>query len=256
MGYHEWDSKLLLRGAVESTWTFFAATFGSTIILPDGRCDLIVKFCVEADGSIYNTVPIVTGPATKPYCVVYQSGEAWVGLRLQPNMAAGLWKNRISRSRDTVLRDRESVGELITKFGQFPSRLKCLTDLRQALFDLQPVIIESASNCIVQQALSFVRIAGGRISIANLAANLKLSERQFNRLFLAHVGLPPKTYASIVQFHRAIRLLKDHGLRASEVAHEAGYSDQAHMIRRFQRFGGFSPVAIPRDISLPGFSAI
>ena len=124
------------------------------------------------------------------------------------------------------------------------------------LSQLQPVIIENASNNIVKQALTFIRIAGGRTSIADLAVSVKLSERQLNRLFLAHVGLPPKTYASIIQFHRALRLLKDHGLKASEVAYEAGYSDQSHMIRRFQRFGGFSPVAIPRDISLPGFSAI
>jgi AraC-like DNA-binding protein len=69
--------------------------------------------------------------------------------------------------------------------------------------------------------------------------------RTIRRNLKGATGLSPKQFSMIVQFHRALRLIKEHGLDASAAAIEAGYADQAHMTRVFRRLGGFTPAAIP-----------
>ena len=50
----------------------------------------------------------------------------------------------------------------------------------------------------------------------------------------------PKTLASVLRFQHALALVRE-GEPLAEVAAVTGYSDQAHMMRAFQSFGGFTP---------------
>lgn len=82
----------------------------------------------------------------------------------------------------------------------------------------------------------------GRLAIGELAAMLDCSPRHLIAVFREHVGLPPKTVARILRFHRAIELY-DRGVCAgwADVAYECGYTDQAHFVNDFRRFAGVSP---------------
>lgn len=55
----------------------------------------------------------------------------------------------------------------------------------------------------------------------------------------------------VIQFHRAIRLIRDVGLDPATAALEAGYADQAHMTRVFRKLGGFTPARVP-ELTLAG----
>nr|WP_246802694.1 helix-turn-helix transcriptional regulator [Ensifer sp. ENS02] len=72
-----------------------------------------------------------------------------------------------------------------------------------------------------------------------------VSERTARRVLLRATGLTPKAFAAIIQFHRALRLLRDHHLSPADAAFEAGFADQSHMTRVFRRLGGFSPARLP-----------
>ena len=76
-----------------------------------------------------------------------------------------------------------------------------------------------------------------------------ISTRAAQRIVRDATGLPPKSYARILQFHRALRLLRDHHMRPSEAASEAGYADQAHMTHALRDFGGLSPARLA-DVTL------
>ena len=65
---------------------------------------------------------------------------------------------------------------------------------------------------------------------------------------MRHVGMGPQLYGAVLRFQRAVRLLH-RGLTLVHTAHEAGYADQAHMIRAFRRYGGFTPARMP-DVDL------
>jgi AraC-like DNA-binding protein len=84
--------------------------------------------------------------------------------------------------------------------------------------------------------------SGGRIAIGDLAAELDCSRKHLIAVFRDQIGLPPKTIARILRFHRAIGLY-DRGLCAgwADVAYECGYTDQAHFVNDFRHFAGVSP---------------
>jgi AraC-like DNA-binding protein len=68
--------------------------------------------------------------------------------------------------------------------------------------------------------------------------------RAFQTKFLDCVGLGAKEFARLVRLQATIRALDagDHGL--SRVAHEAGFSDQAHATRELTRLTGLTPARL------------
>jgi transcriptional regulator GlxA family with amidase domain len=78
--------------------------------------------------------------------------------------------------------------------------------------------------------------------VAAMATDSGLSPRQFERRFLAQVGVPPKLYARIIRFNAAL----DHKLRCpshtwSRIAIDQDYYDQMHLVRDCRAFTGESP---------------
>ena len=79
-------------------------------------------------------------------------------------------------------------------------------------------------------------------SVAEVAADLGVSERNLRRIFRQTLGVSPKTYAKLARFHRALRAARD-GDRWSwaRIAQDAGYYDQAHMSADFRSIAGATP---------------
>lgn len=80
--------------------------------------------------------------------------------------------------------------------------------------------------------------------VRDVAARVGLSQRRFIQVFAAEVGLTPKLYGRVRRFQRA-RAMARPGASPdwARIAVECGYFDQAHLIRDFRAFAGFSPVA-------------
>jgi AraC-like DNA-binding protein len=73
-----------------------------------------------------------------------------------------------------------------------------------------------------------------------LAACAGLSRYYFLKVFCSETGMPPHAYLDSVRIGHAKRLLRQ-GLAQSEVASEAGFSDQSHFANRFKRLVGVTP---------------
>lgn len=70
-----------------------------------------------------------------------------------------------------------------------------------------------------------------------------LSSKQFKRIFSAQVGVRPKEFMRIVRFQRALYTLQlDPKISLAQLAAGCGYYDQAHMIKEFREFSGYTPV--------------
>jgi AraC-like DNA-binding protein len=95
---------------------------------------------------------------------------------------------------------------------------------------------------------------GGALPIGQLAKEVGWSHRHLIARFRQQVGLGPKTAARLVRFDRVWRRLDqqpgrlDWGL----VAAEAGYADQAHLVREFRQFSGTTPSAFLAAALPPG----
>lgn len=78
--------------------------------------------------------------------------------------------------------------------------------------------------------------------IGEVAHAVGSSARALERIFDRHIGLPPRTVARILRFQWALRaLMRDPGGPLSDLAHAAGYCDQAHFVREFKEMTGGVP---------------
>lgn len=82
----------------------------------------------------------------------------------------------------------------------------------------------------------------GIYRVSAMATDSGLSPRQFERRFLAQVGVPPKLYARIIRFNAAL----DHKLRWpsrawSRIANDNDFYDQMHLVHDCRGFTGESP---------------
>src|SRR5262249_3084784 len=69
-----------------------------------------------------------------------------------------------------------------------------------------------------------------------------LSARTFIRLFTGEVGLTPKLFCRLRRFQRALGLARrGRPIGWADIALDCGYYDQAHLIRDFRAFSGFTP---------------
>jgi AraC-like DNA-binding protein len=87
--------------------------------------------------------------------------------------------------------------------------------------------------------------------VSKLAAAVDLSERQLRRRFETAVGYGPKRLCRILRFQRLLELIHARGDRIgwAELATEASYADQPHMINECRTLAGMSPVALPGGVS-------
>jgi AraC-like DNA-binding protein len=82
----------------------------------------------------------------------------------------------------------------------------------------------------------------GAAPIGQLASEVGWSHRRLIAKFRQQVGLRPKTAARLVRFDGVWRRLEqDRSLDWGQVAADAGYADQAHLIRDFRQFTGTTP---------------
>ena len=79
------------------------------------------------------------------------------------------------------------------------------------------------------------------IDARHLSAVAKLSRAHFSRSFKKAFGEPPHAYVVKLRLERACHLMVTTSESLSEIALSAGFSDQSHLCRRFQRAFGQSP---------------
>ncbi|WP_417515338.1 helix-turn-helix domain-containing protein [Minwuia sp.] len=95
----------------------------------------------------------------------------------------------------------------------------------------------------IQFAWSRLRRDAGQVRIPEIAAELGWSREHFSRRFSAEFGLRPKSVARIMRFQQVLDRAQ-HGKRNwAAIAHEAGYADQAHLVREFRALSGETPTA-------------
>ena len=98
----------------------------------------------------------------------------------------------------------------------------------------------------VRRALAHVdRHLDQRMRIADLAAASRVSPSHLSHLFAREVGIPVRPYLRWRRLQRAAERLAA-GCSLTEAAHDAGFSDSAHLTHVFRRMFGVVPSAVTR----------
>ena len=79
-----------------------------------------------------------------------------------------------------------------------------------------------------------------------LGRALAMSERTLRRRFDESFGYGPKTLDRILRYQRYLRMSRRGKASSAMLAAEAGYADQAHLVRESRRLTGMTPVEFER----------
>jgi AraC-like DNA-binding protein len=148
--------------------------------------------------------------------------------------------------RDAALRDRISrLHAVLSVPGealQAESRLVLVEDRLRQHLTRRPAAAAAVRDRGLAEGLRDLLDGSVRsgLSLADAAARLGASSACLVRAFTREFGLPPHRYLTGRRLDLARRLLLD-GQPPATVAAEAGFYDQSHLSRHFQRFLGTTP---------------
>ena len=83
----------------------------------------------------------------------------------------------------------------------------------------------------------------GRLSVAEMAAAVGLSESWFSNVFKQTTGQTPLQWQLTKRIDRAQKLLSDSDATVAGVAAQLGFTDQAHLTKAFRQIVGETPAA-------------
>lgn len=95
----------------------------------------------------------------------------------------------------------------------------------------------------VEHAIKIIENSKGKIKAQDIAHEVCLGIKQFERTFSKYVGLNPKKFASIIRFQNVIQINSKDNRSLSQIAIDSGYYDQSHFIHDFKSLTGLTPKA-------------
>jgi len=188
----------------------------------------------------------VAGPDREPQIETLPSGSTIVGLRFRPGAAAG-W---LGVPANRIVGERLDLGDLWGERARhLADRIHATPDLAGMVRQLEEAIgahtlEHRASDTVMGHAFDLIDqgLPADKPLVPYLLRTLHLSERTLRRRFEESFGYGPKTLDRILRFHRYRRLRQTSSdASTAMLAVEAGYSDQAHLIRESRRLSGATP---------------
>lgn len=219
------------------------------IVLPDGCLDLVFHARREVDGRIESAALMVVAPAERVDTVLVRPGDLFTGLRFSPGwgaMCLGVPAVELAgdmRQAQEVSAELKTLGEhlALTRSTAHAAWLLARAGRHWAL-SRSPTLRAMA-------ALQSLKSGCGQQPLPPAARSRGMSARTLRREIGECVGIAPKSLARIFRFRRALHLQREGTLSLALLAHEAGFSDQAHMTREFRALGGFTPSRLPASLT-------
>jgi AraC-like DNA-binding protein len=231
VSYREHAPPSALRPWLECVWERRGEEGAPTRIVPDGCIDVVWS---EGDGAR------VVGANTTAFLVALEPGVHVAGARMHPGAAPALLGLDAEAVRDV----RVPVGDVLGDDGlRLEERLDGGPDRIRLLFDAltRRAAVAPAPDRLVQAAVA--RLDDPGASIAALADELGVSDRQLRRRVGSAVGYGPKRLARVLRLHRALERARC-GDDLARVAYDAGYADQAHFAQDCRALAGVPPTRL------------
>ena len=207
------------------------------LVYPDGCSDIIVSYTDNSYESF------VIGCMTKPLKASIKPGEVMCGIRFYPGCSSAFLKISMKE----VTNKKYPLKDIINKdlnlilLNRTEDHAKMIPQLFES--HLKNMFSENHYERIGFTGASLIKQQYGTSSIENIADQLNISRRSFERKFIHSVGITPKQYSRIVRFLHVKHLLRKHqDIPIIDLALDAGYYDQAHFCREFKEFTGMTPL--------------
>ena len=141
---------------------------------------------------------------------------------------------------------RTAARAIFDVFESTPARAQMVDAAAKAVAALcgATTELDMALDPRLVRALEYMRAnVRNPIALGDVAAAMSLSESRFRHLFVAATGSSFRAYLLWLRINLAIEAVMA-GSSWTEAAHEAGFSDSAHLTRTHKRVFGIEPSAI------------
>lgn len=207
--------------------------------LPDGRTIFVFRKIADDRGDVS-----VAGPRTHAYTKDASGIERAVVIQFKPGLAPAVLGVGASRLTDHIVALEDIWGNaartLLADLLSAETADAVIARITQALAARLPQISESASARLARRAVQLLERDETRVEM--VATRLGVTARHLRRAFTDTVGIGPKEFARTVRLQRAVRhTATSHNW--GRIAADAGYYDQAHLVRDFRELMGVTPSA-------------
>ncbi|GAB6119352.1 AraC family transcriptional regulator [Dysgonomonas termitidis] len=237
--YIEYLPHPFLSRYVETYWssTDFTEKEVRRRVLPDGCADIIFSLHRQP-------LPHIVGTMTTFLEITYLGEVRFIGIRFKPGGITAFTRVPINEFTDSQVELFSTESVFDKSFGEDIPWERSTTDIVSSvdnyLLSRLPKLYVLDER--INYAVSLIKQGKGNTPIPLIAEQACLSKRQFERRFLADIGISPKAFSRIVKFRNTHRLLKSGANRSLfDLAVDCGYYDHAHLIKEFKRLSGSLP---------------
>ncbi len=139
---------------------------------------------------------------------------------------------------DIVKNEALSIEEQLAEATSLKDRIRIIECFLLRM--LRPVAVHDTN--LIQQGIRHIKKCKGQIRASELAQNLCVTPKTLERKFACYVGNTPKQFIKIIRFHGVMtNLTSAQSGKLTRHALENGYFDQAHFIRDFKSYSGYTP---------------
>jgi AraC-like DNA-binding protein len=252
--YRERRPAAALRQYVECVWTISGPRVSSPRaperVMPDGCPELIVHladpFARRIDERwVVQPRAFLAGTLSRPWLLRAGPRVDTVGIRFRAGETTGILPLSMADAGDretplAAIVGRAAAGALVRSLRGARTGAQRLAAAERWL--AMRLAEAGPRRGTTARAVALIREGGGRERIDDVARALGWNRRRIERAFARDLGIRPKVYARIVRLN-AVLLTLDHAERprAVDLALEAGYFDQAHLLRDFRMLAGRTP---------------
>jgi AraC-like DNA-binding protein len=213
--------------------------------------ELVVNFgaplVLETDNGGWLETPRIwfKGLTTKSMRLRATGSAQLLGVRLYPWVMGGLFDTQAVQGHVPILPPTSVLADLTSALQVSVQR----SDPSGAITCLQEIVTDvgrrrQIDSAPIQHSIELLYASHGQIRMTEIAARTYLSSRQFERQFKRVTGVSPKTLARLIRFEAIRNRLSMEPIHApSELIHDFGYTDQAHLIHDFKAHAGMTPRA-------------
>jgi AraC-like DNA-binding protein len=157
-------------------------------------------------------------------------------------------KEPLTKLVNNLLNDLTQANDISSKKIVIENYLRNLISL---VYQVDPALASKRADTnleAIQKAISMIKESRSQIKIQEICQRVEINERTLERWFQKVTGITAKQYISISRFTMLFdAFMQKEGKDLLEEVYSLGYSDQAHAIREFKKYSGFSPGKIIMD---------
>jgi AraC-like DNA-binding protein len=220
-------------------------------VIPTGNIDIMFHFknCFKvksSDNNTYNQTYTFVSGINNSYADVSTNGETGlICVSFLPEGACNFFKFPLLEienrhiSLDCIYGNQtKEIYEQLCAAQTLNERIAIIES-----FLLAKLIVPATRDTLfLKSGITLINQTQGQINAASLSEKLCVTTKTLERKFAALVGKTPKQFIKIVRFQNIINAFSiKNSNTLTEIAYSNGYFDQAHFIKDFKTFSGYTP---------------